>query len=149
MKRIHFLLLLVFFLFGSPSAQSPSKDDAALTALVRQMTTAQVNFDQPALDKILTADYIEISPAGEFDPRDKVMGFYKADAKPDIVPAVELSETSIRNYGKFAIVITKLTYTVTSPTAKIPPRSIRATYVCRREGKDWKIASAQYTGIRK
>jgi hypothetical protein len=128
-------------------AQTSSKDDAELGALVRQMATYQVTFDPAGLDKIFTSDYIEISPAGEFDPREKVLGFYKAENKPgtSAIPAIEVSELSIRNYGKFAIVIAKLTYAV-SPT--VPSRSMRGTFVCRREKNSWKIASSQYTGIR-
>jgi hypothetical protein len=142
--KIAFALL---FLFSTITlrAQTTHKDDAALTALVVDMANAQVTFDIPTLDRVLTADYIEISPLGEFDPRDKVLGFYKVDAKPNAIPALEVSDFSIRSYGKFAIVIAKLTYK-TSPAS--PGRSIRATFACRREKGDWKIASTQYTGIR-
>ena len=139
------IFLLAFAV--SASAQTASKDDAELTSLIRQMATYQVTFDPAGLDKIFTSDYIEISPAGELDPREKVLGFYKAENKPGAgaIPAIDVSEISIRNYGRFAIVIAKLTYTV---SATIPPRSIRATFVCRREKGTWKIASSQYTGIR-
>jgi hypothetical protein len=111
------------------------------------MATYQITFDPAGLDRIFASDYIEISPAGEFDPREKVLGFYKSENKPGMsaVPAPDVSEVSIRNYGKFSIVIAKLTYTV---SAAIPPRSMRATFVCRRENRTWKIASSQYTGIR-
>lgn len=115
------------------------------------MTDAQQNYDAAALDKILTADYIEISPVGEFDPREKVLGFYKPELKPPagkISASTELTEFSIRNYGKFAVVITKINYTIVSEGKMLPPRSMRATLVCRNEKGGWKIASAQYTGIR-
>ncbi|MEO8572418.1 MAG: nuclear transport factor 2 family protein [Pyrinomonadaceae bacterium] len=114
---------------------------------MRQMATYHITFDSAGLDKIFTADFIEISPAGEFDPHDKVLGFYTAEKKPgsSTIPAIDVSEFSIRNYGEVAIVIAKLTYTV-SPT--IPSRSIRATFVCRREKNAWKIASSQYTAVR-
>lgn len=144
--KVAVIFLLLSFAAGA-TAQSNTRHDAGLKALVLQMTTYQTTFDQAGLDRIFTADYIEISPAGEFDPREKVLGFYKAEARPvaRTIPATDVSEVSIRNYGKFAIVIAMLTYTV-SPT--IPPRSIRATFVCRREKGTWKIASSQYTGIR-
>jgi ketosteroid isomerase-like protein len=149
MKRFPLLLILFLALAATGFAQSNSKDDAALTSLVKQLADAQVAFDLPALDRIFTSDYIEISPLGEFDPRDKVLGFYKPEMKPPggVGMTLDVSEVSIRNYGKFAVVIAKLTYTPTGGQ-KAPPRSIRATFVCRREGKEWKIASAQYTGIR-
>ncbi len=146
LKVFIFILLL-----SGVSVFAQSKDDAALKSLVKQMTDAQTNFSPTALDKILTADYIEISPLGEFDVRDKVLGFYKPELKP---PADKMSATtettdfSIRVYDKFAVVITKLNLTIVSEGKPLPPRSIRATYVCRQEKGVWKIASAQYTGIR-
>ena len=148
MKLKVFIFIL---LFSCVSVFAQSKEDAALKSLVKQMTDAQTNFSPDALDKILTADYIEISPLGEFDTRDKVLGFYKPELKP---PADKMSATteatdfSIRVYDKFAVVIAKLNYAIVSEGKPLPPRSIRATYVCRRESGVWKIASAQYTGIR-
>ena len=88
MKLKVFIFLL---LFSCVSVFAQSKDDTALKSLVKQMTDAQTNFSPDALDKILTADYIEISPLGEFDTRDKVLGFYKPELKP---PADKMSATT-------------------------------------------------------
>jgi uncharacterized protein (TIGR02246 family) len=146
LKVFVFLLLL-----SSVSAFAQSKDDDALKSLVKQMTDAQGNYDANALDKIFTADYIEISPIGEFDPREKVLGFYKPELKPPtdkMSTVLETTDYSIRNYGKFAIVITRLNYTITNEGKQLPPRSMRIMIVCRKEKGAWKIASAQYTGIR-
>lgn len=150
MKLKSFVLVLIFSLL-SLSAFAQTKDEDALKALVKQMTDAQAGYDADALDKIFTADYIEISPVGEFDPREKVLGFYKPELKPPagkMSLTTEATEFSIRTYDKFAIVITRLNYTMTSDGKPLPPRSIRATLVCRKEKGAWKIASAQYTGIR-
>ncbi len=146
LKVFVFLLLL-----SSVSAFAQSKDDDALKSLVKQMTDAQSNYQPDALDKIFTADYIEISPVGEFDPREKVLGFYKPELKPPadkMSTALETTDYSIRNYGKFAIIIARLNYTITSDGKQLPPRSMRAMIVARKEKGAWKIASAQYTGIR-
>ena len=146
LKVFIFILLL-----SCVSIFAQSKDDQTLKSLVKQMTDAQQSYDANALDKIFTADYIEISPVGEFDSREKVLGFYKPELKPPadkMSASTEPTEFSIRNYGKFAIIITKLNYTIVSEGKTLPPRSIRATLVCRNEKGVWKIASAQYTGIR-
>ncbi len=146
LKVFIFLLLL-----SGVSVFAQSKEDESLKSMVKQMTDAQQNYDAPALDKIFTADYIEISPAGEFDPRAKVLGFYKPELKPPadkMTASVETTDFSIRVYDKFAVVIARLNYTITSDGKTLPPRSIRATIVCRKEKGAWKIASAQYTGIR-
>jgi uncharacterized protein (TIGR02246 family) len=146
LKVLVFLLLL-----SSVSAFAQTKEDEALKSLVKQLTDAQAAYDAAALDKIFTADYIEISPVGEFDPREKVLGFYKPELKPPadkMTAATEATDFSIRVYDKFAVVIARLNYTITSDGKQMPPRSMRATFVCRKEKGAWKIASAQYTGIR-
>ena len=143
--------VLIFILILSGCAFAQSKDDDALKALVKQMTDAQAAYDAATLDKIFTADYIEISPIGEFDPREKVLGFYKPELKPPaekMSAALEITDYSIRTYDKFAVVIARFNYTITSEGKTLPPRSMRAMIVCRKEKGAWKIASAQYTGIR-
>ena len=115
------------------------------------MTDAQIAYDPGTLDKIFTSDYIEISPLGEFDPREKVLGFYKPEEKPDasrMSVSLEVTDFSIRNYGSFAVVIAQFNYSTVMEGKPMPPRKLRATIVCRKEKGDWKIASAQYTGIR-
>lgn len=144
-------VFIFFLLLSGVSVFAQSKEDESLKSLVKQMTDAQQNYDAAALDKIFTEDYIEISPAGEFDPRAKVLGFYKPELKPPadkMTASVETTDHSIRVYDKFAVVIARLNYTITSDGKTLPPRSIRATIVCRKEKGAWKIASAQYTGIR-
>lgn len=148
MKLKVFIFLL---LFSSISVFAQSKDEATLKSLVKQMTDAQMSYQPEALDKIFAADYIEISPVGEFDPREKVLGFYKPEMKPDsskMTATVEATDFSIRHYDKFAVVITRLNYTRTIAGKTLPPVSMRATIVCRKEKGEWKIVSAQYTGIR-
>lgn len=151
MTRYLFSVLALVLFSASAFGQTVSKDEAALQLLVKQLTTAQTAYDPASLEKIFTADYIEISPLGEFDPRDKVLGFYAQEEKAkmgNMSAVVEPTEYSIRIYKDFAIVIARLNYTMTSDGKALPPRSIRATFVCRKAGNGWKIASAQYTGIR-
>ncbi len=132
-------------------AQSPGTDDPALKALVSQLIDAQTRYDAPALDRLFASDYIEISPLGEFDPREAVLGFYAPSEKPDpakMSTSVEAAEHSIRSDGKVAIVIARLNFSITLDGKALPPRSLRATFVMRKEGAAWKFASAQYTSIR-
>lgn len=152
MKFKHILTAIILSIaIGASVSHAQSNDDQALKSLVNQMITAQTEYDAKTLDNILTADYLEISPVGEFDPREKVLGFYNAEAKAasaGMTAKVEASEHSIRSYGKFAVVIVRLNYKMTTGGKELPPRSIRATYVMKKEKDAWKIASAQYTGIR-
>lgn len=59
-----------------------NSDEGVLTDLVRQMATAQSNFDEATLDKIYALDYIEVSPIDEVDERKKAIGFYNLEANP-------------------------------------------------------------------
>lgn len=149
--RIFLFAAMVLTLSVSSFGQSESKNDVELKALVERMAAVQMAFDVKGLDAILTKDYIEISPLGEFDTRDKVLGFYKPEMKPPdgkVSGKVDFGEYSIRVNGKAAIVIVKETYSVTVDGKAAPPRSLRIMLVCRQEKGVWKIASAQYTGIR-
>lgn len=150
MKRLSILLFTFLCSVMVASGQDAAKDHAAITELVKGMTMAQLAYDARALDKILAADYVEVSPVGDVDTREKVLGFYKPTAKPpgNVTVAGNVDEFSIRNYGKFAVVVARLTYTTTVDGKGAPPRSMRATFVCRREKDAWKISSAQYTGIK-
>jgi len=148
--RVIFVLSL-FIVFAFNAFPQNNTDDDAIRAVIQKLVTAQADYDLRALDSIFTSDYIEISPAGEFDPRDKVLGFYKPSIRPDpakMTAAVDVTEYSIRNYGSFAITIARFNYAMTAEGKPLPPRSIRATIVLKKDKTDWKIASAQYTGIR-
>ncbi|HEX8637870.1 MAG TPA: DUF4440 domain-containing protein, partial [Pyrinomonadaceae bacterium] len=106
------LLVVLLLLTGTTGirAQSRNKqnsDEQALTELVKQMVNAQTNFDTSTLEKVYAADFIEISPVGEVDPREKTIGFYKPEANPDrdkMKATVTTDEFSIRTYNNFAIV---------------------------------------------
>jgi ketosteroid isomerase-like protein len=147
-------LLLPFLILSLSSfvfAQTPDRNEASILGTVSDLVTAQTAYDLKTMDRILSPDYVEISPAGEFDPRAKVLSFYSPEAKAaaaKVSAKVSVAEPSVRVYGDFAIAIVKLEYTMTAEGKPLPPRAIRATYVLRKAGKDWKIASAQYTGIR-
>lgn len=157
-KSIHYILafiLAVLAVVVSVEAQSQpklSKDEQALTALVRQMTESQSKFDPMTLERIYASDFIEISPLGEVDPREKTIGFYKPEANPDrdkVKTSATTDEFAIRTYGNFAVVIARITFAqVGNEPSTRPPSSFRVTLVCRKEKGAWKIDSAQYTGIR-
>lgn len=143
--------LFVAITAASALAQSPNRDEATFKSLIKQMTDAQIAYDAAALDKIFTADYIEVSPVGEFDPREKVLGFYTPDAKAaagKMSAKLDVTDFSIRQDDKFAIVISKFTYLLENEGKPLPPRSMRVMTVFRKEKDGWKIASTQYTGIR-
>lgn len=151
MKLKTFLFVVILFLTASSAySQSHSNDEQALKHVVQKLVDAQTEFDGAGLDKLFTTDYVEISPIGELDTRAKVLDFYSPKVKAArgaTSVAVEAVDHSIRVYDKFAIVIAKFNYKIIVAGKPIPPRSMRATMVFRKQKEDWKLASAQYTSI--
>jgi uncharacterized protein (TIGR02246 family) len=149
--RYKHLIALAVVIAAAGAAFGKGGDEDALKALITKMAEAQAAYDPKSLEEVFAADFIEVSPVGEVDSREKVLGFYKPEAKP---PAdkmslkIETGEFSIRTDGKYAIVIVRFDYQITANGRPAPPRSMRATFVCRKEKGRWKIASAQYTGMK-
>ncbi len=151
---INKILLFTFILAcgaAFATAQTSDKDYASLKTLTEKLLNAQTTYDAKALDSILTQDYVEISPVGEIDPRAKVLGFYTPEAKEraaNVSVKTSVNIESTRVFGKVSIVIATFNYEMASNGKAMPPRSIRTTLVCRKDGGEWKIASAQFTRIR-
>jgi uncharacterized protein (TIGR02246 family) len=127
-------------------ARNVGSSDAPIIALVQAFSDARSHFDPKALNALLTPDYVEVSPRGEIDRRQAVLGFYAAD-KATPVPPMSLATQDVRRYGDTAIVIGSVDYTIPTPTGGTVKRTVRVTYVERRVGTRWLMASAQYTGV--
>jgi hypothetical protein len=119
-----------------------------IEVLVNTLIEAQRTFDQKQLDEILAPDYVEISPRGEVDPRDKVLSFYAPDKKIADAPAAALDEVTTRVYGETAVTIARVTYQMKAPDGTAASRSMRCVFVTRIVDRKWKLVSAQYTPIR-
>ena len=131
------------------TTQASTSAERAAVAVVQQLADAQRTFDQAALDRLLTADYVEVSPVGDVDERAKVIGFYSADAKaksPE-VSSIVIDEPRVRIDGTHAIVIVRQTTNV-GPAGASRAVVMRVTAHLRQSGNQWRIASTHYTGIR-
>ncbi len=137
------LLMLATAQAGSSAA------DRAVVAVVQQLADAQRQFDQAALDRLLTADYVEVSPVGDVDDRAKVIGFYSADAKAKspVISSITIDEPNVRIDGDHAIVIVKQTTNV-GPAGSSRAVVMRVTAHLRRANNQWRIASTHYTAVR-
>lgn len=121
-------------------------EDSGLLAVVQRYLEAQRNFDQDTLKEVTTENFIEVSPIGEVDPRDKMLTFYTPDQKRS-APQVKVEEPVIRILGDNAVVLARVSFI---PDENNPARmfSMRAGYVAQLMDGKWKLVSAQYTGIR-
>lgn len=146
MKRAIVLSFIVVLL--SITAISQTTDEKEVIAVAKQAAAAQENYDTATLEKVYAADYIEISPKGEIDERDKAIGFYKIENVEEIkakTPNYILDELKVRHYGKFAIVITRFSIGSKTDISKKPNALGIVVYALRKEKGAWKIYSAQFT----
>ena len=145
-RYLHPLLapLLIIAMANAVAAQDSVNAD--LIALVNRHVEAQRNFDQAALREITADNYIEISPLGEVDSRDKMLSFYDAD-KRRAAPAIQVDEPSIRTFDHSAIIIARLTYNI-GAEGQVRSVAMRASYVARQLNGKWQLVSSQYTPVR-
>ena len=119
----------------------------AVPALVKGFMAAEQAYDAPALQKLISKQYVEVSPAGEVDAYDRFLGFYAPSEKIDW-PPYTVSEETVREFQGVAIEIAKISYAMKGPDGSTHAMDIRATFVAQLEDGQYKLLSAQYTGIR-
>lgn len=130
---------------AQPADASVLAEDAVLD-VVRAFTAARTASDADALKATLAHDFVEISPRGEIDPRDKVLSFYTIE-NSGVVPPMRSEIHSVRRSGDMAVVMETIAFDMPGPDGTILERAMRATYVLRRDGAEWRMISAQYTGV--
>jgi ketosteroid isomerase-like protein len=135
---------------SSPWPANPPR--ALLLQRANALVAAQLAFDQPALEGLLARDYLEVSPVGDVDTRDEVIGFYSADAKAKAATGpmpigATLDDVQVRVAGDAATLVARETIRMPSPDG---PRAIamRVQFQFRLVDGQWCIATTQYTGIR-
>lgn len=131
---------------ATTSGASEATDVAAVNDLVNKFTQAQVQKDAPALRALTAEQYVEISPLGEVDPREKMLAFYVKDAGY-VPPAVALDERTVSLLGDTALIVAKLNFTM-SHAGQTRSFAMRSSYVAHKDGGQWKLVSMQATPIR-
>lgn len=141
-----FVLKCLLVMAASTTAAIAAPVDEELTALVRRHAEAQGSFDLATLKAITAENYVEISPVGEVDPREKMLSFYTPEQKRPS-PQLKVDEPLVRVFGDSAVIYTRLSYTMgAGETART--FAMRAGYVAQFKDGKWLLVSAQYTGIR-
>ncbi|MDO8033790.1 nuclear transport factor 2 family protein [Janthinobacterium sp. SUN128] len=98
------------------------------------------------MNAITAENYVEISPVGEVDGREKMLAFYAPEQKRPS-PQLQVDEPVVRLFGDTALISARLSYRLNQDgTAR--SFALRAGYVARLVDKQWLLVSAQYTGIR-
>ena len=86
MSRTLATIVIAGLLTASVDGQTP-RPQAFIEVLLNTFVQAQRTFDVSQLNEILAPDYVEISPAGEVDPRAEVLSFYAPEKKVADPPA--------------------------------------------------------------
>jgi len=141
------LVFLVYSLSRIPLSAEPTDTASTdITALIHRFIKAQQSFDPAALKDATAENYIEVSPLGEVDKRDDVLGFYNPAHRVD-VPSASIIDENLRAFKDTTIDIVSIKYTVAEAGKSPHDVRIRATFVAVRQQGVWKLASAHYTTI--
>ena len=84
--RLRAALVAVSLLAVVGSVMAREDAPAAVAALAGKFLEAQRSFDLPAIRALTAENYVEVSPAGELDDREKMLGFYAPDKKTQAPP---------------------------------------------------------------
>lgn len=142
-----FYLLFLFNYVAYAQGSLPVSADVSANAksLVEAHLKAQVTYDKVSLARLTHSQYFEISPVGEFDTREKMLGFYDTPRNPP-GPEVSVQEWEMRQFGANVTASAKLQFKmrVGEQTREF---AIRATYHLCDEAGQTKMCSAHYTPI--
>lgn len=112
-----------------------------LQALARGYVQAQFAFDQAAIARLTAPQFVEVSPKGEVDEREAVIGFYAAERKTAAPPLAVLDQ-KVRISGTTAVITQTLELGVS-------PRRMRMTQALSAhwDGGRWQLTSSQTTPV--
>lgn len=130
-----------------PARSSNGARERQLVRLVRGLVDAQRNYDQRTLRQLTAPDYVEISPRGEIDPREKMLSFYSERPK-DPGPDISTDFESVRAYGDMGLVVATMNMTAPDGKGGTTNRALRASMVARCARQGCKLVLAQYTPVR-
>ena len=147
MKCLQSVMVAAGCAVSMSTAVAQSAAVGEVSHLVASFRAAEQGYDAPALAKLISSQYVEVSPAGEVDAHDRFLGFYTPDKKAEW-PPMSAGEEQVRVFGDTAIDVLKFTYTMAAPGGATRMMEVRASFVAQRESGTWKLIGAQYTGIR-
>jgi hypothetical protein len=143
-----FLGIAAAVLASAPvTAQSSEVDIQKLGQRAEAFVRVRNQFDQAAMIAMMAPEYQEVSPVGEVDSRERVIGFYAAD-KRSAAPPMTITETVARPAGTIGVVTMRIAYTMPGGDGQMQIRAMRAGFVARRIKGDWQFVSLQFTPIR-
>lgn len=139
--------LLVACCSLAPFSQAAFDTAGQVNDLVKRFTEAQQKMDVPTLQALTAENYVEVSPLGEVDTRERMLTFYVKKDEKQALPALTVEDSTARLLGDTAVVIAKVSY-ASVVEGQNRTFSLRTTFVAEKRNGVWKLVSAQYTPIR-
>lgn len=124
-----------------------SSSDAQVRATLESYVKAVVQYDVPELDRLFDQSYLEVSPLGEVDQREKVLGFYRvpADQRGPTPNAYSIDELLVR-YPAKDVSVAVFREDIAVGDHKM---SFRFTTLLKQSTNGWRLVSNHVNGIRK
>ena len=142
------LAVFAFAFAGAmPVKAAPAQGEDAVVRLVDSFTRAQRDYDPSKLAALTTPNYVEVSPIGDVDTREEMLGFYAPDKKR-VSPELVISDRLVKLQGDGAVLLAKLSFAAPGPGGTTRTVSMRASFIARRTGGEWRLAAAHYTPLR-
>ncbi len=140
------LLFTVLLTLGAPGAAADT-DAQVLAQRAESFVRVRNAFDQAAMIAMMAPEYQEVSPIGEVDSREQVIGFCAPDKKTQ-APPMTISETVARPAGQIGVVTMRIAYAMPGKDGQVQTRAMRAGFVARKVGGVWQFVTVQLTPIR-
>ena len=117
---------------------------------LQQFADAALRYDLATMRKLTHPQYIEISPVGEVDDREKLINSYDIPEgkRPPTPSEARLEEVIVRYVKKDVAHIICREDLVFARGEKSMTMSLRLTAILTRDNEGWKLYSQHYTPIR-
>lgn len=119
---------------------------ADIKSTIEAFANATIRYDVATLERLTDAQFVEVSPLGDVDPREKFLSYYRVPAEqrgfaPD---KVEFSEWTLRQAGdSISIAIYRQSLVI-----KDRKMNFRITTALQRKGAQWLILSNHVSPLR-
>jgi ketosteroid isomerase-like protein len=134
--------------FVLSAAFSPAEE---IRSTLESYVGAVRTFDVPALERVLAKDYVEVSPLGEVDDRERTLSFYTVppEKRGPTPTSITISELNLRFVTKgvaIAIFRDEVSIEAGGRSMKL---AFRVTSTLKLEKRSWVVVSNHFTALRK
>ncbi|MFT8422206.1 MAG: hypothetical protein ABF665_11930 [Gluconacetobacter sp.] len=136
-RLLKFCILVSFLCTTETSAHAGDLSNA-----VSKLLAAEMHFDPKAMETEMCREYLEVSPVGDLDDRQRVLSFYDPKNKVEVTLASSIVDQGY--IGSNPFLVEKLHYSFSMGTKKRDSVLIGSFYG-KDDGEGVKICRAQYT----